>query len=124
MKIDIEHREETSGWINKKTYYVVDLRITFSEEEMQIVKQRKLENVVILERGVPANRDRSKFRGMEDVFDLRIGKFARGESDSYAFATPLEAKEYDAELREKLPELKSFIMENAEIEQKSDSFEL
>jgi hypothetical protein len=39
-------------------------------------------------------------------------------------ATPLQAKEYEARLREQLPVLKDYIVENEGVEQKSDSFEL
>ncbi len=124
MRVDIRHHERTDGWLSKKTYHVVDLTIHFTEEEKAIVRQRKLENDVILERRVPVDKNPATFKGMEHVFDLRIGKFARGETDSYAFATPLEAKQYDAELREVLPRVKEYILQNAEVENKSDSFEL
>ena len=56
-------------------------------------------------------------------YHLTINKLING-TDTYFFETPLEAKEYDATLREKLPQLKEYILGNAEIEQKSDTFEL
>lgn len=123
MKVDINHREETSGWLSKKTYYVVDLTVTFSEEELAIIKQRKLEGDIVIERGIPANQDPGKFKNIEDVFNLSIGKLTRG-TDSYAFSSPRDAKEYEAEIHDIMPKLKQHIMDNAEIEEKSTSFEL
>ena len=56
-------------------------------------------------------------------FDLTIGKLMAGP-DTYFQETPLDAKSYEGALREALPTLKSYILENEGIEQVSDSFEI
>ena len=124
MSVSIEHSESTTGLFAKKTFHVVTLSVEFSEEEKHIIAQRKLEKDLILERGVPADRNPREFDGLEDVFNLRIGTLIRNRFDKYAFTSPLEAKQYEAKLRELMPDLKAYIMGNQGIEQKSASFEL
>lgn len=138
MKVSIEHVEKTKGMMFKKTFYGVKLTVEFSEEEAQIIRDRKLKDVAIMERDVPVDVDADKFesRGLAkkaytaatkgthgNHFHLTIGRLLAGP-DVYHFATPIEAKEYEQELREVLPNLKAYVMENEGIEQKTDSFEL
>ena len=123
MRVNIEHREERLGLIRKRTFFFVDLNVTFSDEETQIIKERDLGPEIVLERGVPAHRDDGKWTpGMADIFNLRIRDLFT--ADSYSFYTPAEAKEYEEQLRIVLPELKAYIMENEAVEEKSSSFEL
>lgn len=139
MKVDIRHVEKTQGLVFKKTFHGVTLAVRFSGEETAIIEERGLKNTMVLERDVPADVNAEKHQKTNiavkiakaamagDVnannFHLTIGKLVRGP-DTYFFETPLEAKEYEAELREKLPQLKDHLLGNASIEQKSDSFEL
>ena len=138
MKIDIEHVEKSQGMVFKKTLHGVAINVQFNEEERQIIEQRGLQRQSILDRDAPAEVDAEKHanRGVAkklvtaavsgldaNHFDLTIGKLMKG-TDTYFMHTPLQAKEYEDELRERLPLLKNYIMGNAEIEQKSDSFEL
>ncbi len=138
MRVSIEHGTETKGLLRKTTFHLVLLSVEFSEEEKAIIRERKLERDIILERDVPANVDEDKHanRGLlskvvtaavkgrdANHFHLTIGKLLSGP-DSYALSTPLEAKEYEEELKEKLVILKDFIMGNKEVKQKSASFEL
>lgn len=138
MKIDIQHVEKSQGLIFRKTLHGVALTVQFNEEERQIIKQRRLQDDVILERDIPADVDPAKIekRGMaaklatvalkgRDAlhYHLTINRLLSG-TDTYFLSTPAEAKGYEADLREKLPLLKAYILDNAEIEQKSDSFEL
>jgi hypothetical protein len=138
VRVSIEHTQETKGLLRKTTFYIVCLTVEFSEEEKSIIQQRKLERDIILERGAPANVDEEKHanrgllskaitaatKGLDaNHFHLTIGKLLAG-TDRYALATPLEAKEYEAEIKDKLTALKGYIMGNARIEEKSSSFEL
>jgi hypothetical protein len=138
MRVNIEHKTETKGLLRKTTFHIVALAVDFSDEEKAIIKERKLEHDVVLERDVPANVDEEKHaeRGLlakvvtaavkgrdANHFHLTIGKLLNGV-DLYALATPLEAKEYEAELKERLTSLKGYIMGNAGIEEKTSSFEL
>ena len=56
-------------------------------------------------------------------FDLTVKKLLQGE-DVYFFQRPVEAKEYEAVVRERLLELKDWIMGNAELETETLSFEI
>ncbi len=138
MKVDIQHVEKSKGMVFKKKLHGVALTITFSEEEKAIIEQRKIGGDIIVERGVPADVDVDKHenRGLmkrvataavkgadANHFHLTFNKLLRG-TDTYFFETPLEAKEYEQVLREKLPEAKEYIMANQAIDQKSDTFEL
>jgi hypothetical protein len=138
MKVDIQHVEKSQGLIFRKTLHGVALTVRFSEEERQIIQQRRLQNQMILERDIPADVNPEKvanrglvkslataaINGRDSLhYHLTIGKLING-TDTYFFDTPLEAKEYEAELRERLPKFKEYLTENAGIDQKSDSFEL
>jgi hypothetical protein len=138
MKIDIKHVEKSQGLVFKKTFHGVALTVQFSEEENAIINQRKLGRTILIERDVPADQNAEKHQNRGIVsklataalkgadanhFDLTIGKLQAG-TDTYYLPTPLAAKEYEAVLRNRLPDLKAHIMGNAEIERKSDSFEL
>ena len=138
MRVEIKHVEKTQGLIYRKTLHGVALTVTFSEEEREIIKARRLERTCIIERGAPADVDAEKHarRGLTRKlatvatggydalnFDLTIAKLLRG-TDTYYFDKPIEAKEYEAEIRERLPTLKSYIQENEGVAEKSDSFEL
>lgn len=63
------------------------------------------------------------FVGIEELFNLRISKLVSG-ADSYTVATPMEAKQYEAELTQQLKLLKQYIEENADVGEKSTTFEL
>lgn len=138
MKVDIGHIEKSQGLIFKKTLYGVALTVTFSEEEREIITSRRLEHDRILERGAPAdvNAEKHARRGVARklatvatggrdalTFDLTVAKLLKG-TDTYFFDTPLEAKEYTEQLRVILPRFKQYIVENAGIEEKRESFEL
>lgn len=123
MRVSIDHGETTTGLFAKKTHYTVSVTVQFSEEEKQIIRQRKLEKSIVLERSIPSDRDPRKFDGIEDVFNLTIHKLMGG-TDTYTLETPLEAKEYDEVLRAGLQDLKAFIVGNESVEEKSSSFEL
>ena len=138
MKVDIKNVEKRVGkMLRKRTLHGVALTVTFSEEESAIITERKLQKDVILERPPSAdmNVEKELNRSMvgklaklaiqgTDGFtpNLTISKLLAG-TDTHYYETPLEAKNYADELREKLPEFKAYIMENAEVGQ-DDSFEL
>ena len=138
MKVDMKNVEKkVGGMFSKKTLYGIELTVTFNEEERAIITERKLADVNILERefsadfdvGKEANRSlvgkiaKAVVSGTERLNpNLTIQKLLDGP-DTHFFLTPIEAKNYTVELREKLPEFKDYIMNNAETG-KDDSFEL
>lgn len=138
MKVDISHVEKKQGMVFKKTLHGVTVHVQFNDEEKTIIDQRNLKNTLVLERGIPADVNAEKFenRGLTkklvtaavsgraaNHFHLTISKLLNGP-DTYFTETPGQAKDYEAELKEALPKLKDYIMDNAGIEQKDSSFEL
>ena len=141
MKVTINHVQKTAGMIRKTTFHGVSLRIEFNAEEIAVIRERQLEKDVILERGYPADMSDGQIekhanRGLgrklltaavsgadANNFDLTVNKLLKGE-DVYFFGTPMEAKAYEEELKEKLVMLKNWIVGNAEVEKETASFEL
>lgn len=122
MRVSITHKELTTGLILKKTYHAVTLQLTFSNEELAIIKQRRLESDIILERDIPADVKPSSVSN-PDIFHLTIGKLVRKGEDTYVTSSPLDAKVYEEKLVERLRMLKDYIVGNAETGQ-NKTFEL
>lgn len=119
MRVTINHREETRGMLKKKTFCAVEVAVQFSEEEKQIIDMWDLGAYVILERLTPADQDGDIHDGSPLTLDLLL----MGTS-SYVAGTPLAAKNYHEEVKNGLETLKGFIMANADIENKHETFEL
>jgi hypothetical protein len=138
MKIDIKPVEKTQGLIRKTTFHGVELSVLFSEEEQAIIRQHKLELTSLMDRPIPpdVNADKVENRGLVKKlaiaatsgvdslgYHLTFRKLLRGP-DTYFFKTPIDAKEYIAELKEVvLPLAKAYLEGNKEVAD-SDSFEL
>ena len=137
MKVNIKHVKKTTGLISKKNLHGVALAVLFSDEEKAIIEERKLADTIIMERGAPADVDARKYanRGLmakvvtsvlngpdANNFHLTISKLLYG-IDTYFFDTSIEAKQYEQDLKEELPKLKNFIVDN-ETSGEGDSFEL
>lgn len=121
MRIEIKHDEVKRGVVFVKTFYRVTLTVTFSEEEKFIIKQRRLEPYVLLDRDQPADVTKEQLPGK---YNLRVGDILKGK-DEYVLRTPLDAKAYAHTLEhEKLPRLKEFIGDNESVGQKRKWFEL
>lgn len=126
MRVSIEHHQIQTGLFSKKTHYAVSVAVEFNNEEMHVI--RTLKNTIILERG-PNSRNEGKFtaeeeRTLHDTFCLKISNLVRGKKDTYCLATPHEAKQYDAQLREALTNLKNYLDNNATAPAGTDTFEL
>lgn len=122
----------------KTTLYGVKLKVDFSEEEKQIIKERNLAPLVVMEREWSADVDAEKMeeRGLGSKMltaatkgkdanspDLTVSKLLHG-ADVYYLPTLGHAKEYADALRQALPELKTAIEANTDIDDEPDSFEL
>ena len=128
MKVDIKHSEKTEGMIRKTTYPVVSVRVDFNEEEKQIIKQNKLENYIVVERGIPANLAKEKFahQAIADrphAYSLKVSDLLRKDPDRYAFDAIHEAKNYVGLVKDALPNLKGMLEGNTETGE-DESFEL
>lgn len=109
MRVSIEHATVRRGFVLKTTYYAVDLSVHFTHEETQIIRQRKLEKAVLLERR-PAT---AKVDDRDDKFTLTVAKLQAG-TDRFLTANPAAAKQYQAELLIALEQLKVWLTLNAE----------
>lgn len=141
MKVTINHVQKKTGLIRKTTHHGVAVRVDFNAEELAVIRERQLEKYGVMERGYPSDMSDTDIEKHENKglgrklltaavsgtdalhFDLTIGKLMKGE-DVYFMATPVDAKSYEAELKERLVLLKDFIVGNAELEQDTESFEL
>ncbi|MEL7275567.1 MAG: hypothetical protein AAGK98_03780 [Pseudomonadota bacterium] len=141
MKVSINHTQKTSGMIRKTTYHGVAVQVEFNTEEMAVIRERQLEKDIILQRDPPADMsdaaiEKRENRGLgrklltaavsgADALhdDLTVRKLMQGV-DLYFLGTPMEAKAYEAELKEALVKLKNWIVGNAEVETETASFEL
>ena len=109
MRISITHETIRKGWLFKTTYYAVNLTVAFTHEETQIIRQRKLEKSVLLERR-PAT---AKVDDRDDKFTLLVSSI-QNQTDRFLTATPAEAKLYQEELLGALENLKGWLGLNAE----------
>jgi hypothetical protein len=141
MKVTINHVQKKSGMIRKTTHHGVSVKVEFNTEETAVIQERKLEKDIVVERGYPSDMSDNAIGKHENKglgkklltaavsgtdalhFHLTIGKLMKGE-DIYFLSTPLEAKAYEDELKEKLVQLKEYIMGNAVVETETSSFEL
>lgn len=141
MKVTINHVQKSTGLIRKTTHHGVAVKVEFNSEELAVIRERQLEHDVVLERGYPSDmseRDIEKHEhkglggkllkaaisGRDSLhFHLTISKLMHGE-DVYFLSSPVEAKGYEMELKEKLVQLKDWIVGNAEVETETASFEL
>ncbi|MCO4839134.1 MAG: hypothetical protein KC447_03325 [Rhodobacteraceae bacterium] len=141
MKVTINHVQKTAGLIRKTTFHGVALKVEFNTEELAVISERRLGHDIILERGYPADMsdmaaEKHANRGLgrklltaavsgkdANDFHLSVNKLIKGE-DVYHLGTPVEAKEYEDELKDGLVKLKNWIVGNADVEKETTSFEL
>jgi len=127
--------------IRKTTHHGVSVRVVFNAEELAVIRERRLEKDVVLERGYPSDMsdlaaEKHANRGLgkrlltaavsgadANNFDLTVNKLMKGE-DTYFNSTPIEAKEYEELVKNGLVNLKGWIVGNAEVEKETASFEL
>jgi len=141
MKVTINHVQKSVGLIRKKTHHGVAVKVDFNASELAIIRERHLERDYILERGYSSDVSQSQIEKQESRgvgktllkaavsgFDsmntnLSVQKLMKGE-DVFFLLTPMEAKEYEEELKAGLVRLKGWIEGNAEVEKETTSFEL
>ncbi|WP_411890787.1 hypothetical protein [Yoonia sp. SDW83-1] len=141
MKVTINHVQKSVGLIRKVTHHGVAVKVEFSTEELAVIRERKLEPDVVMERGYPSDMsdaaiEKHESRGLGKMLltaavsgadanhhHLTVRKLMAGE-DTYFQSTPMEAKAYENALKEQLVKLKDWIVGNAEVETEASSFEL
>ena len=141
MKVTINHVQKSVGMIRKKTHHGVSVRVQFNTEELAVIRERHLEPDIILERGYSSDLSDSKIEKRENSgigkkllkaavsgtdalnTNLTVTKLMKGE-DVFYLPRPMDAKEYEAELKEGLVRLKGWIEGNADVEKETATFEL
>ena len=119
MRVDIQHKELTSGWLKKTTSYEVTFDIKFTEEERAIIKKQGIGKATL----VTINDHPRLVSTFPEGFTVPVSFFV-DKPWSIDFPTPYKAKEYEQNMVESLKKLKGFIQENAGIAETSKSFEL
>ena len=105
MKVDITHEEKKVGFISKKTHYISNVQVGFTDEERAIIQTSNIDNHIIAERNiVPNGHD----IGDPNVFNLKIRHLLKGK-DSYAFFTQQAQAKYQEDVMRSLKGLKAFI---------------
>lgn len=107
--MSISHETVRKGLLFKTTYYVVLCTVHFTHEETQIIRQRKLEKSILLQRR-PAT---AKVDERDDKFTLSVATLQKG-TDRFLTATPAAAKIYQQDLLGALEQLKEWLTLNAE----------
>ena len=127
MRVSIQHNQKSTGFIFTKPYIEVVTSVTFSEEEKAIIRSKKLQKFVVLDREhdfIVRKRFENDPKYLASIrrADLTIAELVTGP-DAYRCETPMHAKQYEAEVTAALKTLKDFITGNTEVAQ-SKSFEL
>lgn len=127
MKVSIEHSERVTGWISKKRFPLISLRVEFSEEEKSIINTANIGGVIIMERDHPADINDNNPK-LKDIWYLTFGKLLRNQQkgllDEYTVTTPAEARMYEENLKTALRQAKDYLEASRPVEQKSSTFEL
>lgn len=110
MRVKIEHREFRVGWPFARKCHEVHLSVDFTHEEKQIIRQRELMDHQILER-IPFGARTSDDPGW---YILKVRHLIERRPDRFRLKTPVDAKQYAAQLTEVLQGLSAWLQENAD----------
>lgn len=121
MQVTITHREKTSGILTSTTRFQVVTSVKFSKAEFELINGLNLQKKVVVMKRQPD--DHKAEANMADLWTLTLEKLLRGE-DVYNLDTPLEARNYEHELKEALVNLKGYIEANAERPSGTQTYEL
>ena len=125
MRVNIEHKEVTKGFLSKKTFVEVHTSVEFSNEELAIIERNKLRKRIVLEREPHFDRPQSTRNdpNLAEVWHLHIYNLIKDKPEIYSVASPSDAKAYEERLTEALHQLKAFITANSTVST-GKSFEL
>ena len=110
MRVSVSHHTIRKGLVLKKTFYEVHLRVAFTHEEKQIIRQRNLLKTKLLDRR-PAN---ARNDARDEKFELRVEHLMDERLDRHLCATPSQAKIYEDHLLDALAQMKVWLDDNAE----------
>jgi hypothetical protein len=123
MRVTIEHGEKTKGFLNVKKFSTVSVQVLFSEEEKLLIESQDMINYILVERAPSAE---VAVYETDDLakFYLRISHLFAGEAEVWCARTIRDAKEYQELVTNNLGNLKSYLTDTTEIEEKTTTFEL
>ncbi|PWE34095.1 hypothetical protein DDZ14_02755 [Maritimibacter sp. 55A14] len=110
MRISVTHHTIRKGFVLKTTYYEVHLRVAFTHEEKQIIRQRNLLKTKLMDRR-PAN---AKNDARDEKFELRVEHLMDERHDRFLCATPSQSKIYEEQLLDALRQMKLWLDDNAD----------
>ena len=111
MRVRIDHQEIRKGFVLKKTFYEVSAQVDFTQVQLHVIHDRTLKDYVIMERA-PAN---ARIDDDTDWFTLKIRHLLDGKTDRHLCSDPVAAKNYEADLIERLRLLKEFLEGNEQM---------
>ncbi len=111
MRASVHHNSIRKGLIFKTTYYEVSLEVSFSHEEMQVIRERKLAKTKLMDRR-PAT---ARIDDRDELFALHLSDLMKPQPDRFLCKTPSEAKIYEDHLMAALAQVKLWIGDNAEV---------
>jgi hypothetical protein len=123
MRVTINHKEKKWSFRNTSRGHAVLCKVDFSEEEKQIIKERKLKDFIIMNRPLQAGVKPDPSLGIVDS-PLHVWQLLEKDPNMYVVATPSQAKQYEYDLKEALKNFKQFIEDNAEVGDAETTFEL
>ena len=120
MQVSFEHKEVTEGFFKKNIYIEVLATVKFSDDELNIIQNRKLKDFAVWDRPpdyIGVRRDAALVHQIVEAgrYRLTIGKLMKGKPDSYTCASVVHSKNYEQELTAKLKQAKDFIVGNSEV---------
>ena len=110
MRVSISHHTIRKGFLFKKTYHEVQLRVAFTHEEKQIITQRGLLKTKLLDRR-PAD---AKNDARDEKFELLVQDLMDGKTDQFLCATPSKSKIYEEGLLDAMQQMKLWLSDNAD----------
>ena len=110
MRVSITHETVRKGLILKTTFHEVHLKVAFTHEEKQIIRQRNLLTTKLMDRR-PAD---AKVDARDTKFELRVEHLLDEKLDRFLCANPSQAKVYEERLLDALAEMKLWLDDNAE----------
>jgi len=107
MRVEIKKvAKKESGLLSRKEHPAIQLTVTFSNEEKQIIEENELYNLTAVERNRPADVPYTE-DDLKD-YDLRLRALLEGP-DIYAVSSNGATKNYIARIKDGLAELKETI---------------
>jgi len=110
MRVSITHHTVRKGFVLKTTYYEVQLKVAFTHEEKQIIRQRNLLRTKLMDRR-PAN---AKVDARDEKFELRVEHLMDEKPDRFLCAMPSQSKIYEENLLDALAQMKLWLDDNAD----------